>query len=247
LKQGRKVEEDFMLKIAVLDDQDEYVKQIRELTAQSMQNLGVRYRFKKYSQASQVLSDLLEKEYYDIYLLDVEMPDMSGLEVARLIRKECWGPVIIYITNHVEYAVEAFEVNAYRYIPKSMLEEKLPAAFAALAAQMDQEEDEYYKVERGYQFERIPYQEIYYLKKEEKYVLIVHKRGQSRVRKTLSEMLEELGESDYFIKIDRSYVVNVLHIMSLKNQQILLRDGSRLPVGKPRLQEVKQRILEYWR
>ena len=77
-----------MLKIAVLDDQDEYVKQIRELTAQSMQNLGVRYRFKKYSQASQVLSDLLEKEYYDIYLLDVEMPDMSGLEVARLIRKE---------------------------------------------------------------------------------------------------------------------------------------------------------------
>ena len=78
-------------------------------------------------------------------------------------------------------------------------------------------------------------------------MLIVHKRGQSRVRKTLSEMLEELGESDYFIKIDRSYVVNVLHIMSLKNQQILLRDGSRLPVGKPRLQEVKQRILEYWR
>ena len=60
-------------------------------------------------------------------------------------------------------------------------------------------------------------------------------------------MMEEIGKSDYFIKIDRSYVVNVLHIMSLKNQQILLRDGSKLFVGKPRLLEVKQKILEFWR
>lgn len=236
-----------MLKIAVLDDQEEYVKQIRDLTTQSMQNLGVPYRFKKYTQTKELLSDLQEKEYCDIYLLDVEMPEMSGLEVARSIRKECWGPVIIYITNHVEYAVEAFEVNAYRYIPKSMLEEKLPEALAALIAQLEQVEDEVYKIERGYQFERIPFQEIYYLKKEEKYVLIVHKRGQSRVRKTLAEMMDDLGHSDYFIKIDRSYVVNVLHIMSLKNQQILLRDGSTLPVSKPRLVQVKREILEYWR
>ncbi len=236
-----------MLKIAVLDDQEEYVKKIRDLITQSMQNLGVPYRFKKYTQAKELLSDLQEKEYFDIYLLDVEMPELSGLEVARQIRKECWGPIIIYITNYVEYAVEAFEVNAYRYIPKSMLEEQLPKALAALIAQLEKVEDEVYKVEKGYQFERIPHQEIYYLKKEEKYVLIVHKRGKSRVRKTLMEMMDDLGRSDYFIKIDRSYVVNVLHIMSLKNQQILLRDGSKLPVSKPRLVQVKREILEYWR
>lgn len=236
-----------MMKIAVLDDQEEYVNQIRGLAARSMQNLGVHYRFKKYTKAKELLSDLQEKEYFDIYLLDVDMPDMTGLEVARSIRKECWGPVIIYITNYVQYAVEAFEVNAYRYIPKSMLEEKLPEALAALIAQTEQVEEEVYKIERGYQFERIPYQEIYYLKKEEKYVQIIHKRGKSRVRKTLVEIMAELKDSNYFIKIDRSYVVNILHVMSLKNQQILLRDGSTLPVSKPRLVQVKREILEYWR
>lgn len=243
---GRKVEEDFMLNIAVLDDQGEYVKQIGRLTAESMQNLGISYTFKKYIKVSELVSDLREKEYFDIYLLDVEMPEMTGIEVARMIRKECWGPAIIYITNHVEYAVEAFEVNAYRYIPKSMLEEKLPEAFTALISQMEREEEEVYRIKKGCQFERIPYKEIYYLKKEDKYVQIIHKRGESRVRKTLSQVRDELGSSQ-FIMIDRSYVVNILHIMSLKNQQILLRDGSMLPVSKPRLLQVKKEILEYWR
>ena len=75
----------------------------------------------------------------------------------------------------------------------------------------------------------------------------VRDTSSTREGKTLAEMMDELGHSDYFIKIDRSYVVNVLHIMSLKNQQILLRDGSTLPVSKPRLVQVRNEILEYWR
>ncbi len=234
-----------MLNIAVLDDQEEYVKRIGKLTAESMQNLGISYTFKKYIKVNELISDLREKECFDIYLLDVEMPEMTGIEVAKIIRKECWGSAIIYITNHVEYAVEAFEVNAYRYIPKNMLEEKLPEAFAALVSQMEHEEDVYI-IKKGCQFEKIPYKEIFYLKKEEKYVEIIHKRGESRVRKTLSQVRDELG-SRQFIVIDRSYMVNIVHIMSLKNQQIVLRDGSMLPVSKPRLLQVKKEILEYWR
>lgn len=243
----RDVGEGFMLKIAVLDDQVEYIEQIKILTYKSMQSLEMEYELKSYDYVEELLTDLQEKRYFDIYLLDVELPNMSGLEVARRIRKVSWKSIIIYITNYVEYAVEAYEVNAYRYIPKVMLEEKLPDAFAALCVQIGQENEAFYKIERGYQFERILYQEIYYLKKEEKYVQIIHKRGISRVRKTLADVVEELKDSKYFITIDRSYVVNVMHIMSLKNQQILLRDGSVLPVSKPRLAQVKRKIIEYWR
>lgn len=234
-----------MLHIAILDDETECMDEIREITKKAMHQYGFEYEVKEYSDVDSFLFDLNEKDYFDIYLLDVELPKMSGIEVARRIRCEFREPSIIYITNHVEYAVEAFEVNAYRYIPKKCLQEKLFEAYGALGALHQLKNEKVYPIKGIYGMELIPIRELYYFKKEGKYVYIFHQKGQSRVRKTLAETIEGL-DTEEFLVIDRSYVVNMNHIVSLKQQQIILRDGSILPISKPRLREVRQRFMLHW-
>ena len=121
-----------MLRIAVLDDQELYVNKIDEITRKAMLKHGIAYELFKYTSTEEFLYDLSEDNKCDIYLIDVELQTTSGLEVARQIREKYYDSVIIYVTNYIEYAVAGYEVNAYRYIPKNILEEKLPEAYAAV-------------------------------------------------------------------------------------------------------------------
>lgn len=237
-----------MLKIAVLDDQQLYIETIEMITKKSLLEQGINYEMISYTSPENLLHDIEEDNKYDIYLLDVELPTTSGIEVARKIREKYFDPIIIYITNHVEYAVEGYEANAYRYIPKKMLEQKLPEAYASIYPSIENKKKDFYIIEKNHKLERIAYEDIYYIKKDEKYILIVHRHGISRDRKTIAEFLEHVKQNEYsFLGVDRSYVVNIIHVMSLKNQQIILRNGDVIPVSKPKLSYVKKEIMRIWR
>lgn len=236
-----------MLKIAVLDDEETYFETIRMITRKSFLEQGINYEIFEYTSPEELLYDIEDNNKYHIYLLDVELPTTSGLEVAREIRKKYCDPIIIYITNYVEYAVEGYEVNAYRYIPKTLLEQKLSEAYEAIYSSIEKKIKNYFIIEKNHKLEKIAFEDIYYAKKDVKYVLIVHKYGASRERITISDFYERVKKYDSFVMVDRSYVVNILHVMSLKSQQITLRNGEVLPVSKPKLSHVKREIMRIWK
>ena len=155
-----------MLKIAVLDDQELYVNKIDEITRNAMLKHGIAYELFKYTSTKEFLYDLSEDNKCDIYLIDVELQTTSGLEVARQIREKYYDSVIIYVTNYIEYAVAGYEVNAYRYIPKNILEEKLPEAYAAVYVNIENRKKNFYIIENNHRIERIAYEDIFYVKKD---------------------------------------------------------------------------------
>ena len=128
----------------------------------------------------------------------------------------------------------AYEVNAFRYIPKIMMEEKLPEAYTVLTNEMKLKEKRYFIVMNGSNLEKIPEDHILYIIKEKKYIRIVHKGGESKVRMTMNEAYEQLNPA------------SLKHIMSLKDHQVKMRDGAFLPVSQPQLRNVKNRVKEYW-
>lgn len=93
--------------------------------------------------------------------------------------------------------------------------------------------------------EKIAYSNIFYLKKEGKYVVFVHRHGESKVRKAISTVMDELN-SEEFLAVDKSYVANIRHVMKLNSHDLYMRDGTILPVGAARFGNVKQAILEFW-
>lgn len=88
--------------------------------------------------------------------------------------------------------------------------------------------------------------DIYYLYKDGKNVVFQTRNGKSVIRKTLSEVYKELPEEG-FMYVDRSFIVNIEHVMKLKNKEVYLSNREIIPVSKPQLERVKKEINTYWR
>ncbi len=233
-----------MIKIAVLEDEKEFMDKETEVLENYFEKNNVKYVIEPYLSSEWFLLGMKE-EVYDIYILDVEMPFKNGLEVAREIRKLYPDPTLIFVTNYIDYAIEAYEVNTYRYIPKAVLEQKLPQALDALLPSLLLTEERYYIIKKRGSSERIPLSDIYYLKKEGKYVVIIHRKGESRIRESLSAVFTDL-KSREFIAVDKSYVVNIRHIMKINGYNLIMRNDMVVPVGMSRMPKIRKQIMEYW-
>lgn len=169
----------------------------------------------------------------DMVFLDINMPGMSGLEVARQISGKC---TIVFITAYDQYAVEAFEREALDYILKPVETERLLASiercrkrFAApleiprdlgpllelLQKKLIKEKTspflQWIRAQHGDGIRLIPVEDVLFFKAEDKYTVVKTAKGESLIRKTIRELEEEL-DPDKFWKIHRGTLVNVAFI-----------------------------------
>ena len=233
------------MRIAALDDKLEWLQLEQKISEDYCQKRGKTLEFKGYLDVPSFLNDLENKEKFDIYLLDVEMPVADGLHVATEIKKKCAEPIIIYITDFPQYAPRGYEVNAYRYILKEQVSLKLPEAFDSLLPRLEEVANTYYVVVNSTGMEQILQENIYYIKKEKKYVFLMTEEGEKRERKTLQEVENSLHKDDFML-IDKGVMVNLRHVMKLEGDWIKMRDETRFFISRPRQKIVKQRIMEYW-
>lgn len=102
-----------------------------------------------------------------------------------------------------------------------------------------------YTIQTNSRLERIPCKDIYYIERDGKNASISTAGGVSKVRKSLQQVYEEL-DAEEFIYIDRGCIVNMIHIIQIKDGMAVLKNGVSLPVSRSHLQEVKAQINNYW-
>ena len=118
-----------MLRIAVCDDDKTVVQSNREITENCLKQCGSMGNIEVYTTSSNLLCDITEdKVFYDLILLDIEMPESTGMEIAEKIKPYLPNVKIIFITSHIEYAIDAFELSIFRYVPKNDIEKRLSSA-----------------------------------------------------------------------------------------------------------------------
>lgn len=232
-----------MVRIVALDDEAYWIETLGQITREFFGQ--EEYEFFSYTNAEKFLFDMEERREYDIVLLDMEILGTSGLEVGGKVRLKHPESAIVFVTNHVEYAVQAYEVNAFRYIPKCMLKEKLPEAYAHLVQKLKMQDKRFFCIYNNEKMVRIAEDSIYYLKKEKKYVYIVHSDGEEKVRMTLAEVYNKLTAND-FVYLDRSCIASLRHIMAVENHQVKLRNRTYLDISQPKYANVRKRISDYW-
>lgn len=234
-----------MIKIAIVDDERVSRERILQFIENYLKNTDELFEIQQYESSMGLLLDLDQGKYYDLFLLDIEIPKITGLELAHEIRKKAYDSAIIFVTNYNNYAIEAYEVDTFRYISKVNLEEKLKEALEVLLPKLTERKRECYIIKYYLDTEILILRDIYGLKKEGKYVVFYHKKGESRVRKTLKEVLDEL-DTDEFIEVGKGYIVNIGHVIEIKHREIYLRNGMIFPVGKCYIDKVKERIEQFW-
>lgn len=235
-----------MIRIAICDDELSMVQQNEEIVKSSLQAMGIGYEIVTYTESSNLLCDIAEDQFfYDLILSDIEMPKLSGMELVDKVKAHLPEVKIIFITSHIEYAIDAYELSVFRYVPKGDKSERLKQAIVDAAKLIELEAGQEYTIQTNNRLERIKYRDILYIMRDGKNAEITSSQGVSKVRKSLQQVHEELNAPE-FIFIERGCIVNIIHIMKVQEGMVYLKNQETLPVSRSHLQEVKQQIAQFW-
>ena len=193
----------------------------------------------EFASAEQFWFEYEEKSNYDILLLDVEMGEMDGVTLAKKLRKVNETVQIVFITGYSDYISEGYEVAALHYLMKPVKQEKL---FEVLnrAAEKVQKNERMLLLENGGELFRIPLYQIRYVDVQHNYVT-VHAKEEVTVKRTLGEIESSLDES--FFRVGRSAIVNLSCISRVTKTDIVLQDGTLLPLPRGAYEKVNRAII----
>ena len=199
--------------------------------------------------------DILATEAIDLIFVDINMPDMSGLDFVRSLTSSHY---IVFTTAHAEFALEGFKLNAIDYLLKPFdynefmkatqkvislvdLVERCHAAESAVAQNEAEEADkEYISVKADYKTQLVKIADIVYLESAGEYVRL-HIEGSSTIT-TLFRLknMETTLPQETFLRVHRSYIVNIKRIASYTKGRIFLDNGEYIPLGE----NYKERFFE---
>jgi two-component system response regulator AlgR len=195
-----------------------------------------------------VALELADKHLPDIVLLDVRMPGLDGIEVARHLANAAEPPAVIFTTAFDEYALQAFETQAVAYLLKPIRAEKLAAALAqasrltrpqlqqvAVAARFA-ERRTHISVRDRNGLRLVPVDDVLYFLADQKYTTIKHTQGEDLIDESLKSLEDELGST--FVRIHRNALVNTRYLERIDREadgQYFVRlRGSQEPLAVSR-------------
>lgn len=176
--------------------------------------------------------EFLKEHTVDLLILDIEMPELSGVEFAKKLEKK---QLIIFITADPTHAVQAFELDVIDYLVKPVFPERLAKAVKKAvdiySFQESNKDSNYLVFKSDYMMNRLQKDEVLWVEGSGEYIKIVTRFKSYMVLRRLSDFIESHSAMG-FVRIHRSYIVLKENIKSHNSQMVVLKDGSQLPVGR---------------
>lgn len=227
------------MRIAICDDEKVHLEHTKNALEEAYKSLDLLVDV--YSDSKAFL-ECMPKQNYDLVILDIEMPGMNGIETARRLRAYSDKTAIVFLTSHVEYAIEGYEVNALRYLTKPASVEKLSEVIIYL---MEQEKKNKRLFIRDVEdMVAINVSDILYMEAQNQNIRIVTLKETYRNRYNLADYERELAVFGFF-RIHRSYLVNLAHVMRISGREAHMQDGICLPVSRTREKKFREALYQY--
>lgn len=235
-----------MIYIAICEDDQNSLEILKKNVTRYIKENNILANITAYQKSKLLKYDIQDGKYYDLILSDIKMPEIDGIELVSYIKKYLPNSLIIFITSYLKYAVDAFELSVFRYIPKNSIAKRLPHALEDAIHLISLQADDYFVIETQTKIEKILYKKIIYIQKEGKNSIIVLSDGTTtKIRKSLTQLYNELKQ-DMFTYIERGTIVNLIHILSLNNGIIKLDNGHILHSSRLKFEETKSKLSEFW-
>ncbi len=228
-------------KIAICDDEQNQIEYISSIVSMWEKQLGCVCDISTFHSAEAFLFDYWEDRTYDILLLDVEMKNMNGIELAKRIRKNNNRVEIIFITSHFEFVGEGYEVDALHYLSKPISADKLLQVLTKAAEKLSSEPSSVVIVCDG-ETVKLYESEILYAESFLHYIVIHTKDTEYKIKESISAFEKKL--SDDFYRIHRSYLVSLKHITRISRTSIHI--GSiELPLSRGKYDDINRTFIEH--
>lgn len=238
-----------MLRIALCDDDERDRAEINALLDQYVASRGISVRVWSFTEANELLSAVEDGGAFDLYLLDVLMPEMDGIKLGLALRKVDADGLIVYLTTTRDLAVESYAVQAFYYLIKPITGNELfPVLDRALAA-LQKRRAEVVHVKTPDGTVHLLLDDIYYAELTERVVCYVCKTGavdSISVRGAFSEAIAPLLRSGQFFLCGSSIAVNLYHVAETDKTGAVLSTGQRLELPRAACAALRTAWSDYW-
>lgn len=184
---------------------------------------------------------------YDMAFLDIDMKPVNGIEIARRLHAVRRDMVLIFVTNYIEYSIEGYEVQAFRYLLKSELDNKLEQ-YVFQAIEVCKKARDTVRIYCGGEDVDLKPDQIVYAEISQKKVVLhlTHAIRQTLTANISLSELEEALEESGFVRVHKTYLVNMAYIKSLQSNCLYLVDNTKLPVSTHSASQIRK-VYVQWR
>lgn len=223
-----------MLRIAVCDDCVEDLTRICDMTKSLLNSLSIQYEMEKYTNGNDLLNCKIS---FDLILLDIEMENKSGIEVAREIRTFDQDTKIVFITNSEDYLRVGYTVSANRYFIKPIDEKEFNFEITCLLKQSLL--DNKFIMDHRISPYKLYFKDIVYIEFYNRKTLVHTKKDSLSTVLTLKEWMELL-ENMNFSRVHKAYIVNLNYVNGFKGDFVGLSNAIELPLGRKFKEDFKK-------
>lgn len=231
-----------MYRIAVIDDEEKYVRQVREFLLRYFENDETRFYLTSYSNGLDFLDPY--RAAFDLILLDIEMPSMDGIEMARKLRAIDDQVILIYMTRMAQYAALGYDVDAIGFLIKPLTYSGFALKLKKAIQILDRRKSISIVVKEKQAKRVISSDDIYYLEAADHRVVLHTAQGNITSWGSLREYAETLAEAN-FANCSRDFLVNLKYVQTVLERDIEV-GGDRLPLSRDKKKQFMSKLTQYY-
>lgn len=239
-----------MLSVAICEDDPVQI--------QALLNLMTKYQelrpdlevvTENFASGGELLDSLEARHFYDIFLLDILMPELNGIDLARELRLRGEEAPLIFLTSSADYALDAFDVNATQYLLKPVKEDKLFSILNKLVSSLDKEEERFLFVSTPERIVKIPLSSIICVESIwrtiQVYLVDGRKISSKTIRVPFASVIDVLFQDSRFLYAHKSFVLNMAQVNELTGSSFIMKNGIEVPIPRYRYTDAKATYLDY--
>lgn len=237
-----------LIEIALCDDSADDIKALESFAEHfASEHSEFPIRLRTFTSAAELLKAVDEGSGFDLYILDVMMPEMTGIQLAEIIRSRGEKAEILFLTVSREYAVDAFAVHASGYLLKPVRKASFDEELLRIVQKITNEKSAAITVKTKDGLRRIQLHKLVMIESFNHIRVITMSDGSVlETSATLSELFEALNGRKNFYMPHRAYIVNLDYSMGIKRYELLMLGSRRIPIPRRRYTIMQELFSNYF-
>lgn len=232
------------MNIAIVDDDEGELHCIEKAVTHAFQKLNITYTVQTFQSATGMLHHQ-KKLPFDVVFLDIDMPDVNGMDAAEELNQLEHGTEIVFVTNHDELVYKAYRFKAMGFIRKKHMDSEIDEILEILISSLNQKKKHLTFQDAGKTI-CIRLEDIIFIHSDDHYAEVFTTYGKEIIRESLNNIESSYGGFG-LIRIHMRYLVNYKYIYSIEKNTITLQNRKQLPLSRSRSSKVKEQFQMYAR
>ncbi|MBQ7944749.1 MAG: response regulator transcription factor [Lachnospiraceae bacterium] len=232
------------MRIAVCDDEEAQRILLTKYLQEWAKQQNILLEVVPFLNAEGFLFCWAEDKAFDLLVLDIEMGEINGMELAMKLREQYADIPILFVTGYESYMAQGYEVSALHYLLKPIHKEKLFQVLDKFQKTKKPEDKLLLQTESGSIF--ILPSDIWYVEATGHQSVLYTSNRECRIKHSISEVKDLLQDKSCFISSHRSYLVNMQHVSAIVKAELVMDNNVKLPISRGMTKQVNEAFIRVY-